>query len=90
MIIAAGPPAASVPPPGVTLSQAGILVTIQLSGAVPVLVRDQICAAGLNGPPNGPSNVKSVPGAIRSAAAGASRAASKLLPVGVPQPVQRS
>ncbi len=44
----------------------------------------------LNGPPDGPLMIKFVAGMICRASAGARRAEIKLLPVGVPQPVQRS
>ncbi len=45
--------------------------------------------AGLKGPPTGPLKITPLPGVIRNGS-GMARAVIRLLPVGVPQPVQRS
>src|SRR5581483_6106960 len=82
-------PAANVPLPEEMLSQAGTLATLQFNVAAPKFVKKNFCALTLNGPPTGPFATKPKSGEMASIS-GMASALIKLIPFGVPQPVQRS
>ena len=90
LIVEAGPPTNNVPFTGLILGHDAELTSAQFNECAPALVKEKLKAPGLNGPPGGPLKFNGVSGVIRKASGGASSASIKALPVGVPQPVQRS
>src|ERR1035438_24929 len=87
--VAAGPPETRVPVTGDTSSQTGGVDTAHCKEPPALLVNVNDRTAGVNGPPTGPLKTGLLKGLIRKGSGKAS-AVSKLLPVGEPQPVQRS
>src|ERR1700720_2026445 len=79
----------SVPLVEETFSQEDVLIIPQLTVAAPALVIVKLNEAGVNGPPFGPVAVNPVAGSTCKPFGGAKRLMSPL-PLGVPQPVQRS
>ena len=87
--VVAGPPGLSVPLVAETLSHDDVFTRLQLNEPPALLVKEYAGGAGLNGPPTGPLMIMLPPGVICKGSRIA-RAVMRLLPVGVPQPVQRS
>ena len=84
-------PAFRLPAAAETVSQPEVLTRLQLKGFAPVFLSVYDCEATVYGPPPGPKAVKPSGGVIsRLSAGGASRAAIRFAPFGVPRPVQRS
>jgi hypothetical protein len=85
----AGPPRTKVPLVGETLNHEEVFTRLQFNEPIPMFVNEYVCVAGLKGPPTGPVKVLLPDGEIRNGSGSAS-AVRRLLPLGVPQPVQRS
>src|ERR1035438_215871 len=86
--VVAGPPATKEPKVGETLSHARSWPTVQTREAAR-LVKLKESRAGVTVPPTEPVNKSAEPGVI-SRRSGRARAEMRLLPIGEPQPVQRS
>jgi hypothetical protein len=64
--LAASPPAAIVPLLGSTVSQAEVLIRVQLRALVPRLVRVKYAGLGVNDPPTGPDSERPGAGVMNS------------------------
>src|SRR5262249_47771129 len=80
----------SVPLVAETLSQEDVLASDQFIGAAPAFVREKVTFVAPKGIVSGVELVKPVPGVICKESIGAARKLIRLLPLGAPQPVQRS
>jgi hypothetical protein len=73
-----------------TLSHTEVLPIDQLRGTAPEFVSDNVTFVAAKGTVRGVVVLKPVPGVILSESFGVARKFIRLLPLGAPQPVQRS